>query len=229
MTINNAARLLPALGIAIILAVSQHGFGAAAVFGSFQGAENAERLRAELAAEPGFGARVVAVAGNNGRVYRVVSSDVDEVHARALVDRASTLGITGAWYWADAPMVQPVQSVRLDIEAPVQAIAVDEPVAPEPATAGIEAAEATADPDVRPALRLETGADVVVVPRYEAVDIEIDGNLDEPIWNDVPGHDNMVVVEPDTLAAARFRTVTRFLYTDRGCTSASGTSSRRIR
>ena len=84
MTNNNAARLLPALGIAITLAVCQHGFGAAAVFGSFQRVENAERLRAEMATEPGVGTRVVAVSGNNGRVYRVVSAAVDEAQARAL-------------------------------------------------------------------------------------------------------------------------------------------------
>ena len=65
-------------------------------------------------------------------------------------------------------------------------------------------------------LRLATDGEVVAVPRYDAVDIAIDGKLDEAVWDDVPGYDNMVVVEPDTLAPARFRTVARFLYTDRG-------------
>ena len=56
----------------------------------------------------------------------------------------------------------------------------------------------------------------ILVPRYDAVDIAIDGKLDEPIWQEVAGYDNMVVVEPETLGPTRFRTMARFLYTDRG-------------
>ena len=56
----------------------------------------------------------------------------------------------------------------------------------------------------------------IVVPRYEQVDIHMDGRLDEPIWAEVPGYDDMVLVEPDTLAAPRYRTVARYLYTDQG-------------
>lgn len=65
-------------------------------------------------------------------------------------------------------------------------------------------------------LRLANPSETVLVPRYDAVDISIDGKLDEPIWQEVAGHDNMVVVEPETLVPTRFRTVARFLYTDRG-------------
>ena len=65
-------------------------------------------------------------------------------------------------------------------------------------------------------LRLANDADAILVPRYDAVDIAIDGKLDEPIWQEVPSYDNMVVVEPETLGPTRFRTIARFLYTDRG-------------
>ena len=56
----------------------------------------------------------------------------------------------------------------------------------------------------------------ILVPRYDAVDIAIDGKLEEPIWQEVASYDNMVVVEPETLGPTRFRTLARFLYTDRG-------------
>ncbi len=56
----------------------------------------------------------------------------------------------------------------------------------------------------------------IVLPRYDKVDITIDGRLDESIWSQVPGYDNMAVIQPDTLEAGRYRTETKFLYTDRG-------------
>jgi|TARA_B100000315_G_scaffold204080_1_gene197306 hypothetical protein len=54
------------------------------------------------------------------------------------------------------------------------------------------------------------------VSRYEDVDITIDGILDEGIWQEVQAYDNMTVIEPDTLEPSRFRTESRFLYTDKG-------------
>ena len=65
-------------------------------------------------------------------------------------------------------------------------------------------------------LRLAIEGEAILVPRYDAVDIAIDGKLEEPVWGEVAGHDNMVVVEPETLGPTRFRTIARFLYTDRG-------------
>lgn len=54
------------------------------------------------------------------------------------------------------------------------------------------------------------------VARYDEVDISIDGILDEAIWQEVQAYDNMTVIEPDTLEPGRFRTESRFLYTDKG-------------
>ncbi len=66
------------------------------------------------------------------------------------------------------------------------------------------------------ALASPSDGEAILVPRYNAVNIAIDGKLDEPIWQEVAGYDNMVVVEPETLDRTRFRTLARFLYTDRG-------------
>ncbi|ALO45974.1 DUF5916 domain-containing protein [Pseudohongiella spirulinae] len=48
------------------------------------------------------------------------------------------------------------------------------------------------------------------------VNIELDGRLDESVWQQVPVIDGMRVVTPDTLADSSLRTETRIFYTERG-------------
>lgn len=48
------------------------------------------------------------------------------------------------------------------------------------------------------------------------VDIVIDGKLDESLWSRLQAHDNMEVIEPDTLEKGQFQTLSRFFYTDQG-------------
>ncbi|XOV88322.1 MAG: DUF5916 domain-containing protein [Pseudomonadota bacterium] len=48
------------------------------------------------------------------------------------------------------------------------------------------------------------------------VDITIDGSLSEPIWQSLEWHDDLVVIEPDTLAEPPFETRIKFFYTNRG-------------
>tara|TARA_A100001037_G_scaffold306121_1_gene349364 strand:+ start:1838 stop:4279 length:2442 start_codon:yes stop_codon:yes gene_type:complete len=56
------------------------------------------------------------------------------------------------------------------------------------------------------------------VPRFDekAVDITIDGVVDEDIWTQVPSYDGLRVTEPDTFAAPVWDNDIRFLYTNRG-------------
>ena len=77
-------------------------------------------------------------------------------------------------------------------------------------------AHAETGPAPQSELQLVTDGEAILVPRYDTVDIAIDGKVDESIWHEVPSYDNMVVVEPETLGPTRFRTVAQFLYTDRG-------------
>jgi hypothetical protein len=55
-----------------------------------------------------------------------------------------------------------------------------------------------------------------VVPRFESLDIRIDGLLDEAVWESLPAYDGMQVVDPDALTVARYRTHTRLAYTPKG-------------
>ena len=59
-------------------------------------------------------------------------------------------------------------------------------------------------------------APVITVPRFENVDIKLDGVLDEGVWSQVPGYDGMVVIDPDTLSDPQFTTSAHYLYTNRG-------------
>ncbi len=54
----------------------------------------------------------------------------------------------------------------------------------------------------------------VAVQRH-LVDVDLDGKLDEPIWQKLPAYDEFVVIEPDTLSRPTYRTRVRFFYDDK--------------
>lgn len=58
----------------------------------------------------------------------------------------------------------------------------------------------------------------IVVPSFPAseVDIVVDGRVDEPLWQQVPDYDNMLVYIPGTGEPAPYPTEMRLLATDRG-------------
>ena len=216
-------RVLPAVLAGAAMWLCNEAFAAAAVFGSFQARGNAERFCTELVRHPELGVRVVAVESDRGRLYRVISQSGDEGETRALMARARALGITAVWYWADAPDPEPtMEQVAERMPAAPQAPAPSEdpadiPTVPQPApTVAAQPEEEGTPPAPGRDLRLQAAGEAIVVPRIEGAAITMDGRLDEAIWNDIPGHDDMVVVEPDTLTPPRFRTVNRFFYTDRG-------------
>lgn len=50
----------------------------------------------------------------------------------------------------------------------------------------------------------------------EQVDFELDGFLNESVWEDIPYIDGMRVIDPDTLAETPYETHTKIFYTERG-------------
>jgi hypothetical protein len=50
----------------------------------------------------------------------------------------------------------------------------------------------------------------IVVPRFSESEIgfKLDGELTEPVWSQVPGYDEMRVLEPDTMEVPRHATAT---------------------
>ena len=51
---------------------------------------------------------------------------------------------------------------------------------------------------------------------HESLNINVDGKLDEPEWDQAPTFSDFVVVEPDTLAQPKYRTEYKFIYTEKG-------------
>ncbi|MYE23647.1 MAG: hypothetical protein F4Y01_06845, partial [Gammaproteobacteria bacterium] len=216
-------RLLPpSIALALTL-LALNAAAAGVVFGSFVNRPMADAQRDRVAAGLDVAVRVVAVDVNGQRRYRVVAGEQGtETQARNILARARATGYLDAWYWPG--VAPPARTAPVDFEpAPIIAEAEPEPIAepiPKAAITPTREPAVAQQLQTRPSGRASSGrqvrldvGDPIVVPRYEAVDILIDGHLSEPVWNEVPGYDNMVIVEPDTLQPARFRSVARYIYT----------------
>ena len=195
------------------------------VFGSFVQWETAEALRDRVESNLAVDAGIVSVEIRGVRHLRVVAAGFEtEVAARAFLAKARQSGFPDAWF-LDEPVSgsSPAeQAPPPSTESPTSGddARSDGPLAD--ATREVEDGEPTDETsDRRPVgvLRFATtarGDETIDVSRYDAVELKVDGRLDEAVWTEVPGHDNMVLVEPGTLARARHRTVARYLYTRQG-------------
>ena len=133
---------------------------------------------------------------------------------------------------APAPAVEPAAQSAGPITSNAAAAAVTAPPEqptprgqPEPPPpAPVQEAAATQDPPgTAPAALLLTATGIddnaaIQVPRFRdsEIDFRLDGRLDEAVWAEVPGYDDMRVLEPDTLAVPRHKTLMRYFYTERG-------------
>ena len=66
------------------------------------------------------------------------------------------------------------------------------------------------------AVIVDLGQDEKIVVERRGSDIKLDGKLDDPVWQDLPAYDELVVLEPDTLALPPYRTRVKLYYTDSG-------------
>jgi hypothetical protein len=125
-----------------------------------------------------------------------------------------------------APAVQRVAQSRaaaaqsLQSEAPVFTIATLDPAR----RVQLARAQTSAEP-ARSLMQAPAGAEMTVklggdepvtILRFADTDIRIDGEMNEAVWGQVPGFDQFVVVEPDTLGEPRFRTIAKIFYSDEG-------------
>ena len=190
------------------------------VIGSF-----ADPLRAAEQREAvgvGLESTVVEVSVDGERYYRVV---VFTPAPHDFAKEVSAGRYAGAWFWEGArtaSLARPFKGPVTDARAPASQHSVDRfGVASLRRIAG-NAAQVSMDGDDAGSegssivMRGPGRQDALAVPRYENAGIEIDGVLNEAIWNEVTPHDNMVVINPDTLEPARHPTEMRFIYTDQG-------------
>lgn len=199
------------------LAVAAHG-ESRVVFGSFESAWYAERHATAVADALEIATEVVAFDAGGGLRLRVVGPALPEAEARAMRDVAVRRGWPGAWLLHDdavavavapasAPREPPEDRRSASDDAVVERIdPVDDPGSGDLPGRGLTL-RSTTEP-----------AEAIVVPRYadRDLDIVLDGVLDEAVWVETPGYDGMRVIQPDTLVEPRYRTVVRYLYTERG-------------
>ncbi|MCY3811453.1 MAG: hypothetical protein OXH15_06635 [Gammaproteobacteria bacterium] len=189
--------------------------GAEVVFGSFAGWDAADEFRDRVERDLDLEAEIVEVRVGDKRYLRVLAAGLEtEAGARSLIAKARREGYRDAWYVGDPVARSPERNEGglLD-ETRGATPAVDTPrqfARPpgEPPT-----------PRSAPALKLALtpdGSETITVPRYDAADIRLDGRLDEALWEEVAGYDNMALVDPGTLAKPRHKTITRYLHTADG-------------
>ncbi len=201
------------------------------VFGSWQSVIFAEEAKTNIGEMLGVTTHI-EIAEVDGREFRrVVSPVMPEVDARRLIATAKDYGL-GAWFLRDqqkAPPAQgPISRAPIARRPVVEAADTVTPVTqapsaqiPEPLPPAAQVVEpAVAEVEQRPGrTTMRPAGDVagaIEIPYYEDIDIDIDGRVDEAVWQDVPGYDNMTVSEPDTGATPAYATLTRFLYTKKG-------------
>ena len=211
---------------ALVAAAAAHGESPATlsriVFGSFENAWYAERHAVAVGEALGIATEVIGFDAAGFRGHRVVSSALPEEEARMLRDVAVRQGWDGAWLLHG--VAPPVRTVGAAPQEPAPAPRVSEPVEPpgsQPAAPPpVQVVSETTDLGER-ALTLRATGDpgaAIVVPRHADAElgIVIDGVLDEPVWAETPGYDDMRVIDPDTLVEPRYRTVVRYVYSERG-------------
>ncbi|TNF89685.1 MAG: hypothetical protein EP301_02585, partial [Gammaproteobacteria bacterium] len=205
---------------------------ATVAFGSFTREVYAQRAAEAVSQALGIETRLVPAAVNETEYLRVVGpAGLSDAQARELLARARDQGFDSAWF-----LPEPAKTIATPApEAATAASAPPVPASAEPAPAESASAapppqQATAAAPQRPPypagsaperLLLTAGlvpGEPIVVPRFEENEIgfTLDGRLDEAVWAKVPGYDDMRVLEPDTLAVPRHRTVMRYFYTSRG-------------
>ena len=217
--------------VALMMAAAAQGQSPATlsriVFGSFENAWYAERRAVEVGEALGIATEVIGFDAAGFRGHRVVSAALPEEEARTLRDMAVRQGWEGAWllhgHAATARMVEAPREVPPPVAGTPRA-SEPEPLDPVPealpVAAPVRVVAETADLGERPLTLRATGdlAAAIVVPRHadRELGMVIDGVLDEPVWAETPGYDDMRVIDPDTLVEPRYRTIVRYLYTERG-------------
>ena len=213
----------------------------AAVLGSYVSQANAEQavVRAQRALAERSVRFEIKKADVAGRVwFRVLAYDGQgHIDGRELVARASRVGYEGAWFMAAAgphrarvesrPVADlPVQTTALQ---PVKAIAESarEAVNGEPSTrvllGGSGPSSSALDPAGAHSLKVIETLEGVQrhlfdIPGFveTAVEVSLDGRLDEAFWQGIPYYDEFMVAVPDLGSRGDYETHVRFFTTEKG-------------
>ena len=188
------------------------------VLGSFSSQDNADALKAEVELVLREPVRLVTAMVEGRQLYRVVAV-AERLSLDQLRSRSVARGLGRGWRIdLPSPVVKEAQQTVMPVAPRVSVVS-------EESTTVSATTASKADPLLSRAVKSSMvalgsgGADVdIQIPEFAkgAVAVRLDGRLDEGVWEQVPGYDNMLVMDPDTLADTRYKTDARFFYTDEG-------------
>ena len=203
--------------LAMLLFVAPHGLAERAlVVGSFADPTNAAAEASRLRQGSTMSFQVVPGDKAGRPLYRVIVPLSDQP-AADIKKRLQPLGVQGSWT-IDVPVAKAVPAqMGQSTTMTRQPVAIGTPVedqqtivrsAPQTSVrASPEAAQPEDFGDVK-TVRLDSfskDVSILVPQRAESdVSINIDGRVDESIWAQLPGYDNMLVMNPDTLEQPRY-------------------------
>jgi hypothetical protein len=190
------------------------------VLGSFSDQKNATSHIQRVENRLGKPAYVAQTLVNTKPYYRVVIS-TQGASIKSLKRHAADAGFSGAWSW-NAPLSRD-QSLTTQAMAAAPRRLVN-PLAKDQFADRVKVitnTDAKTDSKVvTEVIDLDSdGTNVdILIPQIDnlAEPMVMDGRLDEAIWSEIPGYDNMLVIDPDTLADTRYKTDVRMFYTDKG-------------
>ncbi len=205
------------------------------VLGSYLNRTYADERRAEVEAIIGAPVSVIQFGSGNDARYRVIYVPTSNQDLATRRQQMVEAGFADAWITPlnnksysspvlvdrqpvnqkpverDSPQFNDTVKSQPEVKPPPREIA--DPAKPKHTTA-------PRNPARTETIELATvGTDVrIQLPKMEegAFEFDLDGRLDEPFWRSIPGYDNMLVTDPDTMEKPRYATITRWFYTDKG-------------
>ena len=177
------------------------------VFGSWLNQEFAKSAQLRLENQLAIPLQTSVVEVKGQRYYRVQSAPMLESQASALKQHSSDLA--NAWFAESRSAV-----VRQPIAAP-QAQPPPQPqvqVQPQPQ----KSTSIPQQQNVQVSPNMLAAGKTIQIAYLPDADIKLDGHVDEAIWATLPVHDDMRVIDPDSMAEPDFQTHTRLFFTHRG-------------
>jgi len=173
------------------------------VFGSWLNLAYAVKTQQSASDALQVGMEVSDVKVDGKRFYRVHSDLLSEGDARELIGRAARQGYRGAWFLPDP-------TAHLAPTQPAQAT----PLITSPAPDLGPASPSSAPPQlVQVAGKSDEPIQVSFLPD---ADIQLDGHVNDTVWASLPVHDNMRVIDPDSMATPDYATHTRLFFNNEG-------------
>lgn len=179
----------------------------AVVYGSFNSKSTAQVVQKKLESRLDESIRVTEVIVQGKTYYRLHSEPSADISGtRIKLQEARANHAPEAWIIKfSAPIATPRTTSEKEVTStPARSVGQKKPLPSDKERVVMEAKAASGE-----VLRLKRIAPDVAV-------IRIDGRLDEGVWNTLPAYDELVVIEPDTLAKTPHKTLARLFYNDEG-------------